>query len=171
LVIEGTVDDWYQRNDVESALSRVKGVQSLANLLSVKPNVEAIAVETKIRAAFERNALLDGNKIEITVSGNKVDLRGHARSHAERDEALRAARAAPGVAEISNHIHVNWFQVQCEYKRTRGNGTEKNLRLGLARLFCPKAIENGERCRLRFSGRNTPHTSDSSKFTMFLNPS
>jgi hypothetical protein len=34
MVVERTVDDWYQRNDLESALCRLKGVQCLASTMT-----------------------------------------------------------------------------------------------------------------------------------------
>lgn len=44
--------------------------------------------------------------IRVDAHGNTVTLLGHVRSWLERDEAERAAWAAPGVTRVENHIQV-----------------------------------------------------------------
>ncbi len=108
LTLEGELDWGYQRSDVENNVQFLAGVKGVTNLITVKSKVSAADVKDSIEAAFERSALLDGEKIQVETSGNKVTLSGKVRNYAERDEAARVAWAAPGVWSVDNQINVKW---------------------------------------------------------------
>ena len=73
-----------------------------------EPKPASTEIETAIKSAFERNALVDANKIQVETEGSKVTLRGKVRSYAEREEAERAVWAAPGVVSVDNQLTVKW---------------------------------------------------------------
>jgi VCBS repeat-containing protein len=106
--LEGEVEWWYQMNAASDAVLYLAGVKSVTNLLTIKPKLETTEVEAVIKAAFERNALLDAEKIHVLISGNKVVLSGKVRNCTERDEAERASWAASGVLMVDNQITVDW---------------------------------------------------------------
>ena len=108
ITLEGEVEWWYQKDAAENAVRYLAGVKGVSNLITIKPKVASAEVATAIKSAFERNALLDANKIQVETSGNKVVLRGKVRNHAERDEAERAAWGAPGVWSVDNKLKVAW---------------------------------------------------------------
>jgi osmotically-inducible protein OsmY len=109
ITLEGEVEWWYQRSAAENVVFRLAGVKGVTNLITIKPKVAPVEIQSAIKSAFERNALLEANKIQVETSGSKVTLRGKVRTHAEKDEAERAAWAAPGVSCVDNHLKVEWF--------------------------------------------------------------
>jgi osmotically-inducible protein OsmY len=108
ITLEGTLEWWYQKNIAETAVKYLMGVKGVSNLISITPKVTASGIEAAITSAFERNALLDSNKIKVQVSGNQVTLSGEVRNHAELEEAERAAWAASGVSSVDNQLTVKW---------------------------------------------------------------
>jgi osmotically-inducible protein OsmY len=108
ITIEGEVEWWYQKNAAETLLRHLKGVKGVSNMISIKPRLTSCAVESDIRAAFKRNALMGANKINAMVYDNKVTLTGNVRNYAERDEAERVAWAASGVFSVENKLTMDW---------------------------------------------------------------
>jgi len=50
---------------------------------------------------------VDARRITVTARDNKVELNGYVRSWLERDEAERAAWAAPGVSQVVDNLVVS----------------------------------------------------------------
>ncbi len=108
ITLEGEVEWWYMKNAATNVVHHLTGVKGVINLIAIKPKLSSTEVKTEIRSAFERNALLDANDIEVKTSGNTVTLYGKVRNYAELDEAERVAWAAPGVLAVENHLTVMW---------------------------------------------------------------
>jgi osmotically-inducible protein OsmY len=107
ITLEGDVEWNYQRERAEAAVRRVKGVKGISNLIKLKPKIEPAEVKKKIEEALKRIAELDANRIVVEANGSEVALRGTVRSWAERQEAERAAWAAPGVTKVDNRIIIS----------------------------------------------------------------
>jgi osmotically-inducible protein OsmY len=107
VTLEGEVEWDYQRNIAANAVRRLRGVKGVGNLITLKGKVTTREVKKRIVAALHRNAQIDADHISVDTSGSKVVLRGVVRSWAERDEAQRAAWAAPGVTDVDNRITVS----------------------------------------------------------------
>jgi osmotically-inducible protein OsmY len=107
LTLEGEVEWNYQRQRAEEAVRRVRGLKGVTNSIEVKPRVAPMDIRRKIEEALRRAAELDASRITVETTGNEVVLRGTVRSWAERQEAERAAWAAPGVAKVDNRIIVS----------------------------------------------------------------
>ena len=107
LTLEGEVEWNYQRQRAEEAVRRVRGLKGVTNSIEVKPRVAPMEIRRKIEEALRRAAELDASRITVETTGNEVMLRGTVRSWAERQEAERAAWAAPGVAKVDNRIIVS----------------------------------------------------------------
>ena len=78
----------------------------MINNIIVKPRVKTTDVQDKIEAAFKRSAEIDARRVHVSAQDGKVILSGNVHSWAERQEAERAAWAAPGVTEVDDRLAV-----------------------------------------------------------------
>ncbi len=108
LTLNGEVEWEYQRKAAQNFVQHLLGVKGVSNLIMVKPSLTVTGIETDIKSAFQRSALLDAQQIHVEISDNKVILQGKVRNYGEREEAERVAWAAPGVLLVDNQITMQW---------------------------------------------------------------
>jgi osmotically-inducible protein OsmY len=104
--LEGEADWQYQRAAAERAVRYLSGVTGVTNQLAIKAAVTPKEIKTKIEQALARSAALHAQQINVETHGHTVILRGNVRTWEEREDAERAAWAAPGVTTVDNHILV-----------------------------------------------------------------
>jgi osmotically-inducible protein OsmY len=109
VTLDGTVEWQFQRVAAEKAARYLTGVKGINNLINVKPKMaSAFEVSKSIKAAFQRNAQLDAEKIAVLAQDGKVTLKGTVRSWTEREDAERAAWGAPGVKIVDDQLAVRF---------------------------------------------------------------
>jgi osmotically-inducible protein OsmY len=106
ITLEGQAEWQYQRSTAENAVRRIKGIKGVSNMIQLKPHAQPSEIKKKIQDAFRRNAEVDSNRIIVEADGSVVTLKGTVRSWIEREEAERAAWAAPGVTSVVDQVVV-----------------------------------------------------------------
>lgn len=106
LTLTGTVDWQYQRDAAFRTVRDLTGVKGVTNSVTVKSHVKSMDVRDKIEAAFKRSAEIDARRVNVTALDGKVVLSGNVHSWFERQEAERAAWAAPGVTQVEDRLTI-----------------------------------------------------------------
>lgn len=106
VTLKGDVEWQYQKQDAERVVRRLTGVKGVSNLITVTPKITPSELKQKIQKALVRTAETDAERITVEVDGSKVILKGTVRSWPEKQEAERAAWAAPGVFSVDNRITI-----------------------------------------------------------------
>lgn len=106
VTLTGLVDWQYQKSAAEACVRRLYGVKGLLDSIILMPHASASDLKAKIEHAFKRSAEIDASKISIESRDGAIVLKGTVRSLVERDEAERAAWAAPGVMNVDDRLMV-----------------------------------------------------------------
>ena len=106
ITLKGNLDWQYQKDAAARAVRDLTGVLGVNNNIAVQPRVKSMDVRDKIEAAFKRSAEIDARRISVTAQDSKVILTGNVRSWAERQQAERAAWAAPGVTQVEDRLSI-----------------------------------------------------------------
>jgi osmotically-inducible protein OsmY len=106
ITLKGNLDWQYQKDVAARSVRDLTGVLGVTNHIAVQSRVKSSDVRDKIEAAFKRSAEIDARRIAVTAQDGKVILTGNVRSWAERQEAERAAWAAPGVTQVDDRLSI-----------------------------------------------------------------
>lgn len=106
IVLEGKVEWNFQRSAAEKAVRDLAGVKGVLNRIEVKPRASAGDVRAKIEDALRRSAEVEARRVIVEAHDGTVELRGNVHSWSEKNEAARAAWAAPGVTRVENNLVV-----------------------------------------------------------------
>lgn len=104
--LHGTVDWQYQRDAALRVVRHLTGVTGVTNGIVIKARAKAADVRAQIEAAFRRSAEIDARRINIAADAGTVVLSGNVHSWAERQQAERAAWAAPGVVQVDDRLAI-----------------------------------------------------------------
>jgi osmotically-inducible protein OsmY len=106
VTLEGEVEWQYQREAATNAVRYLTGMRGVSNDIKIKVRVTPKDVKDQIEAAFKRSAEIDARRVGVDVHDGRVVLHGSVSSWSEREQAQKAAWAAPGVTVVDNQIMV-----------------------------------------------------------------
>ena len=106
VTLSGNVNWYYQKNAAEADVRKLFGVMGVNNQITIEPGVEANEVQSRITAAFERNAEIEASHVLVTAEGSKVTLSGRVDSFYGRTLAENTAWSAPGVTHVTDHLTI-----------------------------------------------------------------
>lgn len=106
VTLRGIVELPAQRERAERIVMAVPGVRCVDNRLRVWLTVSADEVAERVTDALGVSAQIGAEQVTVDVVDNDVTLSGAVLSLADRDAALAAAAAAPGVARVHDHLLV-----------------------------------------------------------------
>jgi osmotically-inducible protein OsmY len=110
VMLTGYVDSFLKKWAAEEAAHRVHGVRAVANDIDVRLPTSAERTDSDIAAAVTRalewDAMVDIDKLDVTVSKGWVTLKGEVEWGFQRADAERVARRITGVRGVSNLITV-----------------------------------------------------------------
>jgi osmotically-inducible protein OsmY len=107
LTLEGDVEWHFQKEAIEAAVRRVRGIEDVIDKIRIEPRLTPTRVQEQIELALRRAANLDARSVTVTAKRGAVTLQGETRSWRERSEVERAAWSAPGVWSVDNRIVVS----------------------------------------------------------------
>lgn len=106
ITLTGSVEWMFQKLAAERAVKYMRGVRGVFNQISITPRISPKDVQKRITEALHRHADLDARRIQVEAEGGRVVLTGNVRSWREKDDAVLAAWAAPGVTAVESRINV-----------------------------------------------------------------
>ncbi len=106
ITLTGAVEWQHQRKAAARAVQYTEGVSSVLNLVSVAPVANPVGIGNSITSALLRSAEVEARHVTVHVAGGVVTLSGTVRTWTERRQVEDAAWSAPGVAVVSNLLHV-----------------------------------------------------------------
>ena len=106
VTLSGEVDSYFQRMGLEDAVRRLKSVRGITNLVNMRPSIVAEDVAQRLKAVFERYAVLDSARLTVTAFGGKVTLEGKVDTLYARELAKQAAWGIPGVTFVDDFLEV-----------------------------------------------------------------
>jgi len=110
VTLTGYVDSFLKKWAAEEAAHRVHGVMAVANDIEVRLPTNAERTDADIAAAVARalewDAMVDIDKLDVTVSKGWVTLKGEVEWGFQRADAERVTRRITGVRGVSNLITV-----------------------------------------------------------------
>ncbi|MES2183138.1 MAG: BON domain-containing protein [Pseudomonadota bacterium] len=106
VTLDGEVDWDYQRSAAVRTVRDLAGIVGLRSRIRVKRTAERSVIQEGIHAALARQADRDARRVDVSVDGSYVTLRGTVRSWSERTAVACAAWASPGVLAVVNELTV-----------------------------------------------------------------
>lgn len=106
VTLSGDVKWSFQREAAESSVRKLAGLVGVINMIGILNEPQPSDVKSRIVEALKRDALLDADRINVSVKDHTVTLEGKVHAWHERTVAENAAWAAPGVTKVDDRLVV-----------------------------------------------------------------
>ena len=106
VTLRGEVEWDFQRQVAEDAVSPLKGLSGVENLITIRRRELSTDVKSRIEEALKRSAENESHKIVVSAEGDRVTLSGQVATFAELRDARIAAWSAPGVGFVQNDLTI-----------------------------------------------------------------
>jgi len=107
VTLDGAVEHQYQRDEALQVTGHVPGVVAVENNIQLVPSMpDGPDVQHAIKKALERDAKIEAERLDVETSPGTVTLKGNVHSVYERDAAVAAAWAAPGVRHVDDQLNI-----------------------------------------------------------------
>lgn len=107
VTLTGEVEWHFQKEAAEGDVRRLVGVTHVNNMLTIKPQVNALTISDDIQHALHRSWFFDPELVQVSARNGKVELTGSVRSLHDRQIAASTAWSARGATWVENKITVN----------------------------------------------------------------
>jgi osmotically-inducible protein OsmY len=103
----GELDQNFQRLAAERVIRPLMGVVGITDSIRLKGTAVPANLSVRIQDALMRQAMREGRRIDVSVDGGTVTLRGRVHSWAERNAAEGTTWSAPGVSRVDNQLTID----------------------------------------------------------------
>jgi len=133
VLLTGTVETFWEKQEASRAAYRVRGVRSVENLLRVNPSASGIHHDDDITDEIKRVLLIDyqipEHRISIKVDHGHVTLTGSVDWAYERQAAVDAVLKIAGVLSVDNQVtltppHASAAEIQRRIARAFARNAE-----------------------------------------------
>jgi osmotically-inducible protein OsmY len=106
VTLNGELDWNFQRKAVERMIRPLKGVVGITDNIRLKATAVPASLSNKIKDALVRQVEREAKRIQISVDGSVVTLKGPVHSWAERNAVEGVIWSAPGVSRVNSQLTV-----------------------------------------------------------------
>ncbi len=108
ITLSGTLDEPHLKAEAEERVHQLAGVVGVDNKIAIRRKRDVASdLRDKVRRALARHSELDSSGIMVEAHEQQVTLSGSVPSFVQRRIAENAAWAAPGVADVVDHMKVH----------------------------------------------------------------
>jgi hyperosmotically inducible periplasmic protein len=106
VTLSGSVSSYWEKTLAADIAFTTNGVLYVENNLTVilKKSIVDLDIENDIKRAFRRNALIDADKVDVSVSNGVAHLSGRVPFYSMKEEAFDTAMLTAGVLDVIDDI-------------------------------------------------------------------
>lgn len=113
--LEGSVSNILEKEKAAKVASTIKGVQSVVNLIKVKPLIRSDEkLKIDLRKALRDHPVTEAYETVTSVKDGNISLSGNVQSFTEKTIAEDVVKAVKGVKNVKNEIQVDYKEIRSD---------------------------------------------------------